>query len=183
MPGGGKGGGDSTVTVINSGTTTLDIVGLDDINTTTELILPQPLKTESDSRNELAVTEPIVTQSTSESRTELAITEPIVTESNSTNRMSLDVQPLVIDTCTKIEFGRLPSTCIRQPYNKHFGITLFGIEIMGFTMSGEEQIIIQDLPEKPKVVWGGEQAAPKPSAKPASIRPQRDGRLRIRLEP
>lgn len=189
MPGGGGGkggkggGGASTVNVINSGTTTLDIVGLDDINTTTEIILPQPFKTESDSRNELAVTEPIVTQNTSNSRMELAVPEPIVTESKNTNHMSLDVRPLVIDACTKIEFGRLPSTRIRQPYQKHFGITFFGIEVMGFTMSGEEQIIIQDLPEKPKVVWGGEQVAPEPSGKRSGRHHQKSGRLRIRLEP
>ena len=93
MPvGGGKGGGgDSTINVKNSGTTTLDILGLDNINSKTELVLPQPFRTDSTNRTELAVTQPIVTDSTS--RNEVAVTQPIVTDS--TSDLSLDIQSSV----------------------------------------------------------------------------------------
>ncbi len=155
--GGGKGGGSSSkVEVINSGTTNVnsssivDIVGLDDINMRTELVVPDPIRTENLSRNEIAVVEPVTIRSDSNSRTELAITEPIVTDS--TNRMALDIRPLVVDSCMRIEFGAIPPMHIHQPYYRHFGITLFGMEILGFNMSGEEQFIVTAPSEKPRVV-------------------------------
>lgn len=206
--GGGKGGGSSsTVEITNSGTTNVnsnsvvDIVGLDDIDMRTELVLPQPLRTENESRNELAITEPIAIQSDSNSRTELAITEPIV--SDSTSRMALDVRPLVIDSCTRLEFGPIPPMHIHQPYHRHFGITLFGLEILGFNMSGEEQLIIQSLPDKPHVIGRptarhadddhdhkdtrrAKHSRRRPSAvrrRPSSGHRASSGRLRIHLDP
>ncbi len=170
MAGGGKGGGSSEIKVTNSGTTnvnaTTDIVGLDDIKARAEIDVVRPIVTQSTGRTELAITEPIVTQNTSTSSTAL----------------SLDIRPMVIDACTRIEFGSLPETCIRQPYQKHFGFTLFGIEIMGFTMHCEEQFIIQNLPSKPQVAWGGVESHPEP--RPPRRQPVSDetgGGLRIRL--
>src|SRR5690606_20484450 len=117
----------STSTSSMDSNTTVDILGLDNMNTRTELVLPDPIRTESTNRNELAITQPIVTQSTS--RNEVAITEPIVSES--TNRMLLDIRPLQIDTCIQFSMGPIPPMCVRQPYHHHFGITLFGMEVFG----------------------------------------------------
>ena len=154
MPGGGggkggKGGGaTSKVEVINSGTTnvdadsTVEIQGLDNVKLT--LALPQPLQT----RSELVVPQPFRT----ESRQELAVTEPVVTDSR--NTMSLDIRPVAIDLCSKTSLGPLPPTCIRQPYQHHFGFTLFGVEWLGMNFSGESQMIVQDLPKQPQVAWG-----------------------------
>ena len=181
MPvGGGKGkggGGDSTINVNNSGTTTLDIVGLDDINSRTELVLPQPFRTESTSRTELAVTQPIVTESTS--RTELAVTQPIVTES--TSDLSLDIKPVAVDLCLNVNLGQIPPTCVRLPFQQHFGITLFGVEILGFNIAGESRIVIEDLPNKPQIAWGGEQVLSHPEPRRASAQREPGGGLRIRL--
>lgn len=154
MPGGGggkggKGGGaTSKIEVINSGTTnvdadsTVEIQGLDNVKLT--LALPQPLQT----RSELVVPQPFRT----ESRQELAVTEPVVTDSR--NTMSLDIRPVAIDLCTKTSLGPFPPTCIRQPYQHHFGFTLFGFEWLGMSFSGESQMIVQDLPKQPQVAWG-----------------------------
>jgi hypothetical protein len=179
MPvGGGKGGGgDSTINVKNSGTTTLDILGLDNINSKTELILPQPFRTESTSRTELAVTQPIVTDSVS--RTELAITQPIVTDS--TSDLSVDIKPVAVDLCLNLNIGKIPPTCVRLPFQQHFGITLFGMEILGFNISGESRVVIEDLPNSPQIVWGGEQIGARHSPGNISARREPDGGLRIRL--
>lgn len=174
--GGGKGGGGGTsIDVTNSGTTTLDIVGLDDMNIeqVVELKLPQPLKTEA--VNDIKLPQPFVTEST----TKLAVTEPIVTDS--TSRTELDIKPMVVDLCVNINMGKMPPTCIRQPYEHHFGFTLFGMEIFGFNFAGESKIIVEDHDPGPKVVWGGEQkAAPRPAPKPVHLKAESSG-LRIRL--
>lgn len=110
-------------------------INVDTGNIRTELVLPQPFRTES----------------------QFAITEPIVM--NNTSDIGLDIRPLVMDFCFKFEFGNLPATCIRQPYQHHFGITLFGMEILGFNLAGESRIQIDEVQKKPQVVWGGEERA------------------------
>ena len=184
MPGGGgKGGGTSTVNVNNMGTTTLDVVGLDNQKITlsipdtiksdgkTELVLPQPFE----SKTELVLPQPF------ETKTEFSIPDPIKTESDSD--ISLDIKPLAMDVCLNINMGPLPETCIRQPYQSHFGVTLFGMELLGFNISGESQIIIQDLPKKPQVAWGGESGGHAISKHDHKASPSIDpgGGLRIRL--
>lgn len=149
-------------TQVNS-TNTVDIVGLDNIGIKAELVLPQPFKLQTDST----------------SRNELAITEPIRTVGQ--NEIVMDIRPMTVDLCLNVNFGRFPPTCIRQPYQHHFGITLFGMEVLGFNFVGESRIVIEDLPNKPQIAWGGEQAAPQPAPKSAGVQTQPDGGLRIRL--
>jgi hypothetical protein len=106
-----------------------------------------------------------ITVDTSNMRTELALTDPIRTDSQfaiepielrNTSDIGLDIRPLVMDFCLKFEFGKLPSTCIRQPYQHHFGITLFGMEVLGFNFAGESRIQIDEVQKRPQIAWGGE---------------------------
>jgi hypothetical protein len=134
---------------------TVTLAGLDNINSTITLSTPEPLKTES--RTELAFPQPL--------KTELAIPDPIKTES----KAELDVKPLVFDQCLNISLDPLPPTCIRQPYQQHFGVTVFGVEVFGFEVTGELRHIIDEKPKRPQVVWGGEaetgRALPQPQSK------------------
>ena len=132
-------------------------IKIDTSNIRTEFVLPQPLKTES----QFAITEPIVSQSSSD--------------------IGLDIRPMVMDFCFKFEFGKLPPACIRKPYQHHFGITLFGMEVLGFNFSGESRTIIGEVQKQPKVAWGSEgRGKGKGEYKPKS-HPGSDN-LRIRLE-
>lgn len=174
--GGGKGGGGSsttsTVNVTNSGTTTVDVLGLDNIDVRTELVLPQPFLAEQ--VLDLRLPQPLRT----ENRSELAVTEPIVTDNR--NRMEVDVRPLVVDLCLNLNVGKPPAVCIRQPHNVHFGFTLFGMEIFGFNFSGESQTIIESPDPAPKVVWGTGQKE-KTTHRPRHAKAESGG-LRIRLK-
>jgi hypothetical protein len=166
--GGGGGGASSTIEVTNSGTTnvdvdsTVEIQGLDNMKQTLTLDLPQPFATTS--RQELVLPQPLRT----ESRQELAVTEPIVTDSRSA--MSLDIRPMTVDLCLNVNMGPPAPTCIRQPYHHHFGLTLFGMELLGFNFSGESQTIIQDVPKPPQVAWGSPEAGHAPSGHKSAVR-------------
>jgi hypothetical protein len=186
--GGGGGGASSTIEVTNSGTTnvdvdsTVEIQGLDNMKQTLTLDLPQPFATTS--RQELVLPQPLRT----ESRQELAVTEPIVTDSRSA--MSLDIRPMTVDLCLNVNMGPPAPTCIRQPYHHHFGLTLFGMELLGFNFSGESQTIVQDVPKQPQVAWGspdaghghshGHKGSGRPGPSAAGPAEPRAG-LRIRL--
>jgi hypothetical protein len=182
---GGKGGGGGTsmdVDVDSESSATVDIVGLDDINadvnSTITLNLPQPLRTEGSNVIEL---KPVEADLDLDTTTRLTI-DPLKTDSS----VSVDLKPAVVDLCLTVNVGKLPNVCVRQPYSHHVGITLFGYEVWGISVSGEQQTVIEELDRRPQVAWGGATAVwPSAGPRPAPPeRPSRDaGGLRVRLGP
>lgn len=162
---GGKGKGGSEVSVDadvdldadTDSTMTLDILGLDDIRMSTTSDID--LSSESTSRNEVAVTQPIETRL--DSRSELAITEPVVTQMSAD--LAVDVKPVVLDVCLMLGIKDLPRLRISRPYDKHLGVTVFGVEVFGLNRSGNAQFVIDDLPKKPFVAVGGVASTPRRS--------------------
>ena len=165
MPG-GKGGGTSKVTVIN-GPIDVDsdvtIQGLDDIGVTLQGG-DKAIKTES--RQEIVLPQPLKT------RSEFEVTKPIVTDNS--NDISVDVKPLAVDLCmtTTTNAGKLPEGVIRQPYHTHFGMTWFGIEFMGFTLSGESKTVYDNVDRKPSLEWPAQKSSPSKA----------HGGLRVRIK-
>jgi hypothetical protein len=95
----------------------------------------------------LAVTEPIVTQSTSSSDSKVDLkVEPlsITSDSNSV----VDLKPVAVDSCQTIKIAPLPPIRMEQPYSQHFGFTFMGMELFGFTTSGRYETLLND-PAKP----------------------------------
>jgi hypothetical protein len=167
----------------------LTINGLDDINV--ELTIPDPIVTQSTATANITtnngltlhVPEPVnlITNSTLTSNSTINSDSRIRAQTES--GIVLDVRPMVVDLCMKIEFGRLPPTCIRQPYQHHFGITLFGMEVLGFNFVGESRTIIEDVQSPPHVAWGGEKAVSHPHGPGVHQHAKTDdGGLRIRLD-
>jgi hypothetical protein len=176
---------------VNSGDVTVDVKGLNDIKSAVTLATPQPLKLETDSGVKLDQSLKLDQTLKSESRldtaskVELAITQPIKTESTA----ELDIKPLALDQCLRVSLGPLPQTCVRQPYQQRIGFTLFGVEIFGFNLSGESQVMVTDIPTKPHVALGGEQPIrhqPSPQRHDAPRHSDAErapgGGLRIRLD-
>jgi hypothetical protein len=100
----------------------------------------------------LAVTQPIVSQSTSNATTnstanvdlkleplsmDLKI-EPLSVSSDS--KSLVDLKPVVVDSCQTIRLAPLPPIHMEQPYSQHFGFTYMGMELFGFTMSGTSEV-------------------------------------------
>jgi hypothetical protein len=163
---------------VNTGTTSVEVKGLNDVKAALTLATPQPLKTDSSVKLDQALKSE--SKLDTASKVELAITQPIKTESTA----ALDIKPLALDQCLRISFGPLPPTCVRQPYQQRFGFTLFGVEIFGFNLAGESQVMVTDIPTKPHVALGGEQAlSHQPAAphKPETGHAQGSG-LKIRLD-
>ena len=183
---------DVTYDINSSASNTVDILGLNDIKADLKLELPQPLKTETSNALEI---KPLKADLDTNAhltidplKLELQV-DPLKTDSS----LSLDMKPAVIDLCLTANVGKLPNVCIRQPYHHHIGFTMFGVEMWGFTVSGQQETVIEELDRRPKVAWGdttaawppaGPLARPRP-APPASAPPpsQQSGGLRIRLGP
>jgi len=161
MPGGGgKGGGGSSTVNVNNGPitvdsdSTVDIVGLDNLSAAIDI---KPIKT--DSRQEFVLPQPFKSESKSESR----LDSRSEVDSNSRSDLAVDLKPIALDICST-NTTRLPHGQISQPYNLHFGLTWFGLEVLGFNLGGESRTVSEDLPKKPAVDWPAQQnSAPRPT--------------------
>ena len=168
---------------VNNSDVTVDVKGLDNVKTAITLATPEALKLETDSdvKLEQKLEQSLNSESKLDttSKVELAITQPIRTES----RAELDIKPLALDQCIRISFGPLPPTCVRQPYEQRIGFTLFGVEIFGFNLAGESQVVVTEVPSKPHVVHGGALAVGPPAApRQQEVRRAAGGGLRVRLD-
>jgi hypothetical protein len=175
MPGGGKGGGGSTSTVnVNNGPinvdsdSTVDVNGLDNIKVSAKV---EPLQVTS--KQDLAITQPIVTQSRVDSKADVT--------SDSKNALAVDLKPVVLDVCSTTT-TRLPHGQISQPFNLHFGLTWFGMEFFGFNFGGESRTIMQDLPRKPSVDWPAQRNSASSAAPCAEPSEKTSGGLRVRIK-
>jgi hypothetical protein len=171
---GGKGGDvDMDVDADITSTNSMEIVGLDDIDMRMEMAFPDPI------RSEFAITQPVQMETDLDLNTVMEI-KPIVMTNNS--NVGLDVKPVQLDFCLKLDFGAPPPMCVRMPYSHHFGITLFGVELFGFNFSGESQTILDELPKRPQVAWGGEKAVKHVSGGHKHHGAASDSGLRIRFD-
>jgi hypothetical protein len=159
----------------------LDLGGLQDINIATELNVPNPIHAKA----ELILPQPIETKS----RAELAVTEPIVTEVSAD--LTMDVKPVVVDLCLTLSVGKIPKTCVRRQYDRHMGLTFFGVELVGFNRSGESQFTLDELPPRSHFELGGKSGSGRHAHEPehgkrsrrsAGIRGTDGGGLAIRLD-
>lgn len=94
----------------------------------------------------VAVTQPIVTQSTSKSDSTLKV-DPLSVSSDSTS--AIDIKPLAVDSCQTLKLAPLPPVKVEQPYAHHFGFTFLGMELWGFNVSGKSETFLHS-PATPK---------------------------------
>lgn len=179
--------GDIDVRLEGAGTHDIDM-SLDVIDEiTTRVTLEGGKAIATDSTATLNVPEPVRTESKIEGgepiRTDLSLDiKPL--------EASLDVKPLTADLCLNVGINSLPPTRICAPFSTHFGITLFGVEVLGFNLAGENRLQIEPLPTPPSVAWGGTHAAehrphpppPRPHGDAGPRAEASSGGLRITLD-
>ncbi|MBS1820574.1 MAG: hypothetical protein JST61_01150 [Acidobacteria bacterium] len=131
----------------------------------------------------LAVTQPIVTQSTSNSDSKLDLkVEPLSVTSTSDSNSVVDLKPVAVDSCQTIKIAPLPPIRMEQPYSQHFGFTFMGMELFGFTTSGRYETLLND-PAKPAHTHCNCHAHPQvaPPQQPSGPSGHQDGGLRVRI--
>jgi hypothetical protein len=80
----------------------------------------------------------------------ITVAKPVQADVN--GNLSLDVKPVEIKPLVfdlRLSLDRIVPTYIRLPYRHHVGFSLFGFELVGLTIEGEQQITVQDTPPPP----------------------------------
>ncbi|HEX7887267.1 MAG TPA: hypothetical protein VF474_14920 [Phenylobacterium sp.] len=141
---------------INSGPVTVALQGLNDIKFAASLATPQPLK--ADTTVALSVPQPVKTDATlalstpqplkTDNKFTLSIPDPIRTETTA----AIDLQPVVLDQCLRLSLGPLPPTRVCLPNRQRVGLTIFGVEVLGFTLDGQMEMTVAPLHMPPQTV-------------------------------
>jgi len=176
---------------------TIEIIGLDNIKAKLEGGAPLALKLEGGTPVKLENVYDLKPIEVKPLKADLGTTthltiDPLKLELaplESDHSIAVDLKPAVIDLCLTTNIGKLPNVCIRQPYHHHVGFSLFGMEIWGYSFSGQQETVIEELDRQPHVAWRGALAtwppnrpSPSYSASAAPEPPSRQaGGLRVRL--
>lgn len=176
MAGGGKGGSTSgQISIVGDETkpVSFDLAG--GITSTTDIGgTGTPIETRTEMGGtgtplaasvSIAIPDPI--QTDSQSKTEFAVTQPIETSSD----MRLDVKPVVVDLCLTAGIGKIPRISITRPYDHHVSLRVLGMEIFGLDLHGQNRMVVDDLPPRPATVWGGVSATRDADGARAQHRP------------
>jgi hypothetical protein len=139
---------------ITSNPVTVEVKGLDDI----KLSIPETVKTDS----KFTVSTPDTLKG--DGKVTLSIPEPIT--NNVTFNASVDIKPVAFDQCLRLSLGALPPTHMCFPNRQHVGLSLFGVEIFGVTLSGEAHVIVGEPQRQTTIV----SAAPKVAGDGVRIR-------------
>lgn len=88
--------------------------------------------------------------------------EPV--ELASTATVGVDLQPVAVDTCLRIELAPPPPTVVRTPWTSRLGFTWLGVEVLAVSVSGEVRTHVEPAPRTPQTLGTverhGHEAAP-----------------------
>lgn len=176
------------IDVKSSSSNTVDIAGLDNIKADLTLHTPDTFKTDATNTYDIKPLKadygfdikPLKSDYTYDIK-------PLQVDDN----IKVDLKPVTLDLCLTANVGKVPDLCVRQPYRHRVAFSLYGMEVWGFTFSGEQETVVQELDRRPQVAMTGAPASWSPAPRHEQSRevakqepPTRTGNgLRIRLGP
>jgi len=130
---------DYTVDVSNSGTVGADVTieGLDNISVASTVTLEPITST--------VTLEPLTTTST-------VTVEPLTSTLTSSSSLDVDLEPVAVDSCVRVELAPLPPTQVRTPWEQRIGMSVLGVELVALTWCGETQTHVEPAARRPLVV-------------------------------
>ena len=61
---------------------------------------------------------------------------PVTTTASVSSNSTLDIEPVAVDSCLRLEFGPLPETTVLSPYQQRWSWSVFGVEIFALDLRG-----------------------------------------------
>jgi hypothetical protein len=109
----------------------LRLGGLDDINVDTKVSgrLDSDIAAKADAK----VDGKLAARVTSDS--DVRTDSKVVTDSRVAS--SVDLAPVAVDSCVRVELGALPPTEIHTPWDQRLGLSILGVELFAWVLSGQ----------------------------------------------
>ena len=151
MPGGGKGGGVTipdhyNITLGGSSTPLAVDAHVDPLTTTSNIAITQPIVSQSTSNSDSTASLDVKIEPLDIKLEPLDVKiEPLQVSTDS----EIDLKPVAIDSCQTIKLAPLPPIHMRQPYSLHFGLTYMGMELWGVNVSSHSETFLSSPPKHP----------------------------------
>jgi len=129
-----------------SGTVNSDVAadvtlgGLNDINVDSKLASDSKVLATVTSDGKLATDSKVKSDSSVSSDSRVATTS------------NVDLAPVAVDTCVRVELGPLPPTRFTTPWEQRFGVSVLGYEVLAWTVSGCTATTVAPAIPEPRVV-------------------------------
>lgn len=76
----------------------------------------------------------------------------VSTDSRVATTSNVDLAPVAVDTCVRVELGPLPPTRFTTPWEQRFGVSILGLEVLAWTVSGCTATTVAPVVPEPVVV-------------------------------
>jgi hypothetical protein len=76
----------------------------------------------------------------------------VSTDSKVATTSNVDLAPVAVDTCVRVELGPLPPTRVSTPWEQRFGLSVLGYELIAWTVSGRTATTIAPVTPEPRIV-------------------------------
>jgi hypothetical protein len=129
----------------------LRLGGLDDINVDSKVSgkLDSDINAKADAKvdGKLAAT----VRSDSDMHTD----SKVVTDSRVAS--SVDLAPVAVDSCIRVELGSMPATEVHTPWEQRLGLSVLGVELFAWVLAGQTTTTLRPLPKLPQLIGSVEQ--------------------------
>ena len=126
---------------------TSTLTGLDDMKLTLAGGTTNTHNGENTVHSDATITlEPVTTTST------VTTTSSIDSTSDVTSSSTVDLKPVAVDTCVRLELGPPPATEVCTPYEQTWGWSVLGLELFALTVRGSSTTHIRPEHHGPVVI-------------------------------
>lgn len=126
---------------------TSTLTGLDDMKLTLAGGTTNTNNGENTVHSDATITlEPVTTTST------VTTTSSIDSTSDVTSSSTVDLKPVAVDTCVRLELGPPPATEVCTPYEQTWGWSVLGLELFALTVRGSSTTHIRPEHHGPVVI-------------------------------
>ncbi|GAA2165530.1 hypothetical protein [Pedococcus bigeumensis] len=96
--------------------------------------------------------EPVTTTSTVNTTSRLDSSSDVTSTANVATTSSVDLKPVAVDTCVRLELGPPPATEVCTPYEQTWGWSVLGLELFALTVRGSATTHIRPEHQGPVVI-------------------------------
>lgn len=96
--------------------------------------------------------EPVTTTSTVNTTSSIESSSDVTSNSNVATTSSVDLKPVAVDTCVRLELGPPPATEVCTPYEQQWAWSLLGLELFAITVRGSTTTHIRPEHHGPVVI-------------------------------
>ena len=96
--------------------------------------------------------EPVTTTSTVNTTSSVESSSDVTSSSTVATTSSVDLKPVAVDTCVRLELGPPPATEVCTPYEQTWGWSVLGLELFALTVRGSSTTHIRPEHHGPVVI-------------------------------